>query len=226
MTCAPRQELAPSLICLRCNCVLYVLCALWIGRQRWLWSVQTDLSLRWVHRSFWSCSGSHVPEPPRDKTNKMACAPSEDSDKPWHPPSLIRVFAVRMKKARVLSYPLSAQRRLWSDWADAQADLSLRWAHMSVCWVCHEVVLPVYSVQRRPPLLNQSRRWSGRLHCASGLSGASSCESQYTLLGSVQHYTALQHISRSMTKPTRSHERQAKTRISLCTRIVWSECSL
>ena len=34
-----------------------------------------------------------------------------------------------MKKAWVLSYPLSAQRRLWSDWADAQADLSLRWAH-------------------------------------------------------------------------------------------------
>ena len=34
-----------------------------------------------------------------------------------------------MKKAWVFSYPLSAQRRLWSDWADAQADLSLRWAH-------------------------------------------------------------------------------------------------
>ena len=51
-------------------------------------------------------------EPPRDKTNKMACAPSEDSDQPGHPPSLIRVFAVRMKKAQVLSYPLSAQRRL------------------------------------------------------------------------------------------------------------------
>ena len=29
----------------------------------------------------------------------------------------------------VLSYPLSAQRRLRPDWADAQADLSLRWAH-------------------------------------------------------------------------------------------------
>ena len=28
-----------------------------------------------------------------------------------------------------LSYPLSAQRSLWSDWADAQADQSLRWAH-------------------------------------------------------------------------------------------------
>ena len=34
-----------------------------------------------------------------------------------------------MKKAWVLSYPLSAQRRLWSDWVDAQTDLSLRWAH-------------------------------------------------------------------------------------------------
>ena len=30
---------------------------------------------------------------------------------------------------KVLSYPLSAQPRLWSDWEDAQADLSLRWAH-------------------------------------------------------------------------------------------------
>ena len=59
----------------------------------------------------------------------MACAPSEDSAQPGHPPSLIRVFAVRVKKAWVLSYPLSAQQRLWSDWADAQADLSLRWAH-------------------------------------------------------------------------------------------------
>ena len=57
------------------------------------------------------------------------CAPSEDSDQPGHPPSLIRVFAVCMKKGWILSYPLSSQRRLWSDWVDAQADLSLRWAH-------------------------------------------------------------------------------------------------
>ena len=26
----------------------------------------------------------------------------------------------------------------WSDWADAQVDLSLRWAHMWFCWFCHE----------------------------------------------------------------------------------------
>ena len=29
-----------------------------------------------------------------DKTNKVACAPSEDSDQPGHLPSLISVFAV------------------------------------------------------------------------------------------------------------------------------------
>ena len=44
-------------------------------------------------------------EPPHDKTNKMACAPSEDSDQPGQTPILIRVFAVRMKKAWVLGYP-------------------------------------------------------------------------------------------------------------------------
>ena len=77
-------------------------------------------------------------EPHRDKTNKMACAPSKDSDQPGHPPSLIRVFAVCLKKTRILSYPLSAQQRHWSDGADAQADLSLQWVHMPFCWFCHD----------------------------------------------------------------------------------------
>ena len=54
-----------------------------------------------------SCSSSF--EPPHDKTNKMACAPSEDSDQPGHQPSL--VFAVRTKKAWVFTYPLSTQRK-------------------------------------------------------------------------------------------------------------------
>ena len=41
-------------------------------------------------------------EPPHDQTNKMTCAPSEDSDQPGHPPSLIGDFAVHMRKAEVL----------------------------------------------------------------------------------------------------------------------------
>ena len=51
-----------------------------------------------------------------DKTHKMTCEPNKDSDQPGHLPSLNRVFAVCMKKAWVLSYPLSIQQRLWSDW--------------------------------------------------------------------------------------------------------------
>ena len=28
--------------------------------------------------------------------------------------------------------------KTWSNWADAQADLSLRWSHAPLCWFCHE----------------------------------------------------------------------------------------
>ena len=68
---------------------------------------------------------------------------SPDMTKPikWHVPqaktqvslgirSVWSVFTVHMKKAWVLSYPLSAQRRLWSVLVDGQADMSLRWAHV------------------------------------------------------------------------------------------------
>ena len=41
------------------------------------------------------------------QNQKMTLVSSEDSDQPGHPPRLIRVFAVRMKKHWVLSYPLS-----------------------------------------------------------------------------------------------------------------------
>ena len=40
----------------------------------------------------------HDYEPQHDKANKLTCAPSKDSDWPGHPPSLIRVFPVHMKK--------------------------------------------------------------------------------------------------------------------------------
>ena len=76
-------------------------------------------------------------EPRHDKTNKLTCTPSEDSDQPGHPPSLIRAFAVRMTKPWALIYPLSIQKRLWSDWADAQADLNRQWEHVLCCWFCH-----------------------------------------------------------------------------------------
>ena len=49
-------------------------------------------------------------EPRQIQNQHNECAPSEDSYQPGHPPSLIRVFAVRLKKAWVFSYPLSASK--------------------------------------------------------------------------------------------------------------------
>ena len=57
-------------------------------------------------------------EPRHDKTNKMSVRPAKTQISLGIRP-VWSVFAVRMKKIWVLSYPLSAQRRLWSDWADA-----------------------------------------------------------------------------------------------------------
>ena len=36
------------------------------------------------------------------------------------------------------------QQRLWSDWAEVQADLSLCWAHGSFCWFCHAAAQLLY----------------------------------------------------------------------------------
>ena len=70
---------------------------------------------------------------------------------PGHPPSLIRDFAVRMSNPWVLSFSLSAQRRQCSDWADAQAELSLRLAHMPI--VVFVILRLIYVLLRR-------KRWS------------------------------------------------------------------
>ena len=60
----------------------------------------------------------------------------------WHmrnAKTQVGVFAVHMKKQWVFSYPLSAHRKLWSDWVDARADLSLHLAHRLFCLFCHVV---------------------------------------------------------------------------------------
>ena len=121
----------------------------------------------WIHRLIWVYTGSMswgLSEPPHDKTNKMACAPSKnsrsawastqsdqswvsawrklgslathwvqskDSDQSGHP--VWSVFAVSMKKAKVLSYPMSAQlRRRCPGWSESSLDKH------PFCWFCHE----------------------------------------------------------------------------------------
>ena len=68
--------------------------------------------------------GPSVYEPLHDKTNKMAVRPvwSESSLSAWRS---IGSLATHW-----------AQHGLWSDWADAQADLSLRWAHTHFVLSC------------------------------------------------------------------------------------------
>ena len=94
-------------------------------------------------------------EPPHDKTNKMAFAPSEDSDQPGHPPNLIRVLAVRSMGSWGPNVSLCGQRRLWSDWADAQADLCLLWAQWPFCWFCHAAA-HVYIAAESPSVESES----------------------------------------------------------------------
>ena len=115
-------------------CILtYLKCVQW-----WFWS---DCRLIWIFLGH-TCSKvcfltswfiSCLYEPAHDKTNKMVCAPSEDSDQPGHPPRLIRVFAVHSMGSKGLKLSSCGQRRLWSEWADVQADLNLRWARMPFC---------------------------------------------------------------------------------------------
>ena len=64
----------------------------------------------------------YIFEQRHQKTNKMAVGPAKTQISLGICP-VWSVFAVHMKKDWVLSCLLSAQWRLWSDWADAQADL-------------------------------------------------------------------------------------------------------
>ena len=63
-----------------------------------------------------------------------SCVPSEGSDQPGHPPSLIRAFAVHTKDNKGPKVSSCGQGRLWSVWKDAQADMSLRLTQRSIWW--------------------------------------------------------------------------------------------
>ena len=60
-------------------------------------------------------------EPAHEKTNKMACVPSKALDQPGLPPSLIGVFTVRSVSSSGPKLSSCGQ--------------SLRWVHMSFCWL-------------------------------------------------------------------------------------------
>ena len=150
---------------------------------------QADLSLRWTHNHivgfvmrrllndehYAFCTAFHayeswtvaavLNEPPHDKTNKVACAPSEDSDQPWHPPSLIRVFAVRMKKDLVL-IEHTAKTLIRLGGCPGWSEFSL--GAQSFCWFCHEAAhlkAVLWAAMLEPDLRTFSvygKKWSKR----------------------------------------------------------------
>ena len=77
-------------------------------------------NFRWNSPCFYSkvLLSRHMTKPKK----KMTCAPSEDSDQPGHPPSLIRVFAVGMKK----HWPLATY------WAHRKTLIRLGWPESSL----------------------------------------------------------------------------------------------
>ena len=82
---------------------------------------------------------------------KIECAPSEDSDQPAHPRSLIRVFTGHCVDSQGSKTSSGGQRRLWSDCANAQTDPRFRWAHMQSwrkCCVPVHIIFFSHSAQR------------------------------------------------------------------------------
>ena len=79
----------------------------------------------------------------------------------------------------------------WSDWADAQADLSLRWVHMPFCWFCHEVA-------------HLRVRWRGQWRRGSSYKGRLYNVLKLTFDNRILRLLRLIHINMSLhtTKPT------------------------
>ena len=92
-----------------------------------------------------------------DVSKSSICAATWQNQQNWH----VRIAKTLIRLGGwILSYALSAQRRFCSDWAGAQAGPSLRLAHRSLCWFCHEAALLFLEKARTlrcPPQLPRSK---------------------------------------------------------------------
>ena len=83
----------------------------------------------------------------------MACAPSEDSISLGIRPVWSESSLSAWRKLGSLATHW-AHSEDWSDWAEAQAVLSLRWAHMSFCWFCHKAAHLIQKTSRLMSVLS------------------------------------------------------------------------
>ena len=92
-----------------------------------------DLDQTW----FYLLRPAYPNEPPHDKTNKMACAPSEDSDQPGNLPSLIRLRCALNGLLRTQAFFMRTAKTLIRlggrpGWSESSLGAQ------SFCWFCHE----------------------------------------------------------------------------------------
>ena len=101
-------------------------------------SVRLCLSTQILERIFWYIMHLYITfEPAHDKTYNKTYVTSKDSDQPVHPSSMTRFLVYPSLDSPEVVEGTYDQQRLWSDCADAQADLSLRWSRKSYCRFCH-----------------------------------------------------------------------------------------
>ena len=92
-------------------------------------------SLKWrlFFDMFVNTRGVFKIKPGHSISHKIVWAPNEDSNQHAHQYSLIKVFAGHSLGSLWSKASVGGRRRLRSDCANAQADLSLRWAHRQFC---------------------------------------------------------------------------------------------
>ena len=105
-----------------------------------------ELQLNKTYTSYIEASCLYLHLSQHDKTYNKTCAISKDLDQPVHPPSMARALVYSSLDSLEAVEGTCDQRRLWSDCADAQADLSLRWSHKSHCRFCR--ALAHFSISR------------------------------------------------------------------------------
>ena len=108
-----------------------------LSSSKWVTRIfirSADISGIFNHCSEWSFLLKSIWASARQNLQNDMCAQRRQISLAIRP--VWSVFAVCMKKAWVLTYPMNVQRRLWSDWTDAQADLTLHWAQIKFCWFC------------------------------------------------------------------------------------------
>ena len=144
----------PGGVCKRKWCLLYM--PEFYSNDWWMRKIHLSYEVAVIQRvkSCHTCktritAGYKTFEPQHDKTNKVAVHPAKTQISLGIRPVWSGSSLSAWRKLGSIATLWAQQRRLWSDWADAQADLSLRWVHshfvgfvmLRLIWL-HDAVCP------------------------------------------------------------------------------------